>query len=248
MELMTADQAFNYAMNRYPLIYAAPTEMDAKLKWWDHVFNTIGNGYRDTDEFIEKHDVDSIAKENMGWLDNYPQKYISGVDLYFLSGKEGEVNTSLYTCKEVEQLYDGFDVIPAGCEGFEAPYPNFSKEYSLVWRIDLSKLDASWVNAAIKFYEWDEEFFLSDKVHLYYVAPPEDKKSFYKIVEDFRKGFDRYRIPNQTTEEFNAIITKEYGCIFTGDIAEFLCSKWNNEHRRIQEFISETLQMLRSKL
>lgn len=245
---MTADEAFNYAINRYPLIYAAPTKRDAHLKWWDHVFNTIGNGYRDTEEFIAAHNADLIHKENLKWLDNYPTKYISGAELYFLAGKLGEDNISLYTKTEVEQLYKDTKVIPARCEGFEAPYPNFKKEYSLVWRIDLSKLDDSWISDAITYYEIMNMFFLSNDVHLYHDAIPENKKAYYELVDAFKKGFERYITPELTSEEFNALITKEYGCEFTGDIHLFIKTRWNNEHNRIKEFISETLQMLRSKL
>lgn len=242
---MSEQEAFSYAINRYPLVYAAPTERDAKLKYWDHIFNTIGNGYRDTEEFVEKHSIEGIPKEKLKWLDNYPTKYISGAELYFLAGKEGETNTNLYTKEEIKLLPYSTKIVPAGCEGFKAPYPNFDKEYSLVWRVDLSKLDPSWILAAISYYEVMNMFFLSKDVHKYHDAPPRDKKELDKLISILKTGFDRYRTTNQTEEEFNAIITKEYGCVFTGDIEKYLTDKWTKEHLRIRDFILETLAMLR---
>jgi hypothetical protein len=259
-KVMTAEQSFNYSMNTYPSLYAADNIEQSQYKVYDHIFNVIGNGYRDLEEFIDAH---KITKETKPFIDNFPQKYVEPGALYYAYTKMSKIGEGkdsfdmpdydsilkeVFTKEEQKDHPEVVQFTNISKHTKKTPYPNFQKQYSMVWKMDMNQLDSSWTKAAIWYYEKTKEFFNSDETHLYHYAWPKDENKQKRLIGDFEKNFERYKKEGQTQEEFNAEITKAYGFEYKGDTAEFIQGKWNKELNRIHSFIDETLEKLHNDL
>lgn len=266
-KIMTAEQAFNYAMNKYPSLYATSSLQDSKYIYQDHIFNTIGNGYRNLKEFIEEH---AINKENEHLLASFPEKYISDEPLYyaytktkkfadFEIGDSDSILPGVYTEKEINEMVGvakcfvqtNAPIIEDDEFPYDErliPYPNFSKEYSLVWKMDLSQLDDSWKIAALEFYERAKDFFTGDFSHLYHNAAHKSDWRMEETIESYETNFKRYKKDGMSDKDWYVVISKEYGHLYDGDTKKFIETKWIKEKERIIEFIEETLGKLEQQL
>lgn len=258
--IMTAEQAFNYSMNMHPTLYSSESVELSKFKFFDHMFNTIGNGIRSLEEFIERH---IINENNESFTKSYPEKYISSQPLFIVykehqmignhkSPKHGTEIIGLYTQAEVNEMPDSYSTIQINKkykfvdEKDFSPYPNYKKEYSMVWQMDLSKLDKSWTEYAIWYYEKAKEFFHSDNVSDYHGAYPKTEKAISRIIADYDSAFERYKKDNMTEEEFYKAISDAYELEYDGNTQDFIQRRWNKEFSRILSFIDETLLKLKS--
>ena len=77
MKLMTPTKAVNFSINMHPSLYASASIELAKLRVYDHIFNVIGNGIRDSEEF-----VDHLRDRRKG-VQTPPAKYLSGERLHY---------------------------------------------------------------------------------------------------------------------------------------------------------------------
>lgn len=256
-KIMTAHQAFNVSMNEYPSLYTDATLEGAKLKHYDHLFNVIGNGYRDMDEFVQAH---TINKKNKAYIDGFPDKYITVEPLFEAYtqvderrsvpvGKDGSELPGLYTEQELKELPQVKYTLQVNKsyrrrETF-VPYPNFKKQYSIMWD-DVSVLDKSWLEEAQFFYTKCKEFFASEHVHHYHNAHPlEDNTDAWKrLINDYESNFIRLKKDDMSVEDYHAAISKAYGCEYTGDTMQFIKNRWVIEHTRINDFLDETLERL----
>ena len=261
--IMTVDQAYNVSMNKYPSLYTSSTIEQSQMKYYDHIFNVIGNGFRDMNEFLREHTINS---KNQMYIDNFPDKYITNEPLYYvykkvnkigslIVGDQNSVIKGIFTVEEIANMPEAKHYVQCN-DGINKkeksefiPYPNFSKEYSLVWD-NISKLDPSWLKAAIVFYTKCQDYFNSDQVFTYHHAHPKnnnDKKWDY-LISQFQNSFDKYKTEGITDKQYHAIISKEYECPFDGDIKKFIKIRWENELKNINKFIEETLERLNIEL
>ena len=243
--IMTIEQAFNVAMNEYPSLWTASTLELAKLKFYDQVFNTIGNGLHMPNEFESEF---TITDENKHLIDTFPEKYITSAPLYSV-GTKNALNqmcyiSGLYTESEAKEfLRTGHFYYQSNrFSDYFVPYPNFDVEYSLVHNIDLSEYDPSWTIAAIYYYTKMKEWFNSDSVSDYSAAS--HLKDMQSSINNYERMFKRYEGDAQTLEERNVKISNAYGIEYTGNIEQFIHTRWNNELNRIITFIDETLVKL----
>lgn len=244
--IMTFEQAFNVAMNEYPMLYTASNVTLAKLKFSDQIFNVIGNGISSVSDFESNF---TITDANKNIIDSYPSSYITDQPLYTVyritdTGLRQYLE-NLYTEQQLEQfsndpayvwyranrLMDNFD-----------PYPNFDSKYSLVYNVDLQQYDSSWTIAAIYYYTKMKEWFNSDSVCEYQAAG--HLKNMQACVTSFERMFKRYADSAKTTEEYNELISKAYGIEYSGNIEQFIVTRWNHKLNRIITFIDETLVKL----
>lgn len=266
-QIMTAEQAFNYAMNKYPSLYATSNIQDSKYIYYDHIFNTIGNGYRNTKEFLIEH---TINKENEHLLNSFPEKYISDQPLYyaytktkkfadFEMGDSDSVLPGIYTEKEINEMEGVVKCfVQANAPIIEdedyqyderlIPYPNFSKEYSMVWKMDLSLLDDSWKFAALEFYTRAKDFFNSEFSHLYHNAAPKTDWKMEEVMELYDKNFARYKKEGMSESDWHQVISKEYEQNYNGNTKDFIVKRWEVEELRIKGFIDETIEKLQNEL
>lgn len=258
--IMTAEQAFNYSMNMHPILYSSKSIELSKFKFFDHMFNVIGNGYHTLEDVIENHIINS---NNELLTESYPEKYISAQPLFMVykehqmignhkSPKNGTEITGLYTQEEVAGMPESYSTIQINKkykfvdEKEFSPYPNFSKKYSMVWQMDMSKLDKSWTEYAIWYYEKAKEFFNGDNVSDYHGAYPKNEKEISRLISDYNKAFERYKTEDMTESDFNKAISEAYELEYYGDTDEFIQRRWKNELHRILKFIDETLSKFKS--
>lgn len=259
---MTAEQAFNVAMNMYPSLYGGDSLLSAKFKYYDHIFNTIGNGYRDMKEFKDSH---TITSKNIHLTQSFPEKYITGEPLFYAYtevkerhgyniGKQSSSLPGLYTKEELNSMSQVKHAMQTNANYFDEiiifnPYPNFDKDYSFVWE-DISKLDKSWPESALVFYQKCQEYFASDKVSNYHYACPKDIEieKWKESIEIFEENFAKYKTEGITQSEYNQKISKAYEIEYNGDTKDFIKRRWEKEHARINEFLNETVERLEAML
>ena len=255
--IMTADEAFNVSMNQYPSLYTSPNLELSRFKYFDHIFNVLGNGYRDLNEFIQGH---TITLENHPLTMGFPRKYIGEHALYSVSTKNIDYGSysmpdhsstldNLYTEDEIKSMpeefyklqinkhYD-FSEIP---RDVHVPYPGFDKQYSMVWKMDMMQLDVSWAIEAINFYEKCYEFFNSKDAHFYHNAVNEDPKKLKRTIAEYEKIFANYKKEGMNEKEYFEAISKAYELEYTGDTLDFINRRWKEERVRIMEFINDSL-------
>lgn len=253
MKLMNPTKAVYQSINMHPSLYASQGIDIAKLRIYDHIFNVIGNGIRDTEEFIEYMQDDGKDVQKPA------AKYLSGERLYFgyteveefgsaerkiSFGKSGSMLHEVFTETEKTdhpevKKWVGFNPV----DKFN-PYPNFKKEYSTVWQIDTSILTPEWIEEIIWFYRKCEEFFDGPDSHEYHCAIPIEPKALNNRINDYEKWFPKYKKETSTQEEYWAAITEAYKTEYRGDTLDFIKRRWKAEHARIREFIAETISML----
>lgn len=202
-EMMTAEQGFIHSMNTYPSLYTSSTLEDAKLKYFDHIFNVIGNGYHDVEEFITHH---TINDENKDLINSFPDKYIGDTPLFYAytqvhnhrgyeSGVTGSELPGIYTEEELKNLPQVVYTVQANGNFFDDeeyffnPYPNFSKQYSMIWEDSIEALEVSWLQAAQFYYEKAREFFYSKNANKYHGACPEDEFELEDRVKSYEAAF-----------------------------------------------------------
>lgn len=256
-KLMTAEQAFNMSMNIYPILYSAKTIEDARFKFFDHIFNTIGNGNNTLEDFKANFTINS---SNQHLIDSFPSKYITSQPLYTCYTKikdtvggfhipdQHSALLGIYTKEEIQKMPEVKSYIQANDVKNDdilfIPYPNFQKEYSMIWRYDLTKIDESWFKAAKEYYLHAKEFFHSDLVNLYHNAAPIDEKEMQKSIQEYEFFFQKYKKENVTQEEYYQTISKNYNHFYDGDTKKFIQERWNKEKNRILNFIDETLEKI----
>ena len=256
IQLMTPEQAVNFAINTYPVLYASVNREIARFKIDDHIFNVIGNGIRDTEEFIDHF---SVQNRDKSLMEDPPQKYLSDVTLYRGYTEMEIFGNDEHTIEfpKIETMLDGLfteeekanhpEVILwracNKCDSFN-PYPNFKKEYSTVWQVDSSVLTPEWIEEAIWFYTECSKYFDRNNLSDYHNAVPSDPKKLEKRIRDYEMNFRRYFDNSETEEEAHQKITEAYGLEFKGDLLAFIQVRWEMEFKRIRAFIRETLDYL----
>jgi len=145
-QMITPKQYVYSSINKYSSLYSGK---NYKLKIYDHLFNVIGNGISDINDL--KFTFNIINHKNYDFV---PEKYISGEDLYYvryeLNGKIGTLNE--YFTKDEVSIF-GPRFTPRLVNTDWSTYPNFRKEYSLIWKdgvIDF--LTNEWKRECVWFY------------------------------------------------------------------------------------------------
>lgn len=258
---MTAEEAFNYSMNSYPSLYTAVTVREARDKVFDQIFNVIGNGYRDHDEFVEGH----LWQPNIAEMTRaYPAKYIGTAPLFtgYMATETRGNNAFSFEMPDMHSALHGLyteaekefhpDVKKWSHSnrhlGEHSPYPNFKPEYSLLYHVEIEKLDDSWLHAGVEFYEHCREYFNSPLCANYSGAWPSDPKKQERLVADYETGLARCIKGIDSQAEQWAAISKAYETPYKGDTALFIQERWVKEKARIEAFIDSTLAMLQTHL
>lgn len=258
--IMTAEQAFNLSMNVYPSLYHANTIQQAQFKFFDHMFNVIGNGYRNHQEFIDAH---TINNKNKKFLASFPEKYIGEIPLHHCYTKMQNIgnlklpdlHSALKELLTIEEIKERTDIVyfnqcanQKNKQDKEAPYPNFKKEYSLLWNVHLKDLDQSWIEAGINYYTQMKTFFDSEQIDLYSSAIPKDPNKLQNLINQYETHFKHRKTENMTNQEHFDKISNDYECKYEGNTEQFIHQRWNKELLRIKDFINETLHYLEQNL
>lgn len=253
MKLLSPTKAVNSAINDYPTLYASNGYGLAKLRVYDHIFNVIGNGIRNTQEYCEymrdrrKNVQSPLAKYLSGERLHYAymemEEFGEGECKFFMPKSESLLDGAFTEAEKADhhgvKKWVGFDVI----DRF-VPYPNFKKEFSIIWRIDTGLLTEEWIDEIIWFYRKCEEFFDGPDASEYSYAVTKDPIKLEQQIKEQELFFKSYKKETMSEAEYWAVITEAWKCEYRGDTLDFLQRRWQIEHTRIREFITETINML----
>ena len=132
-----------------------------------------------------------------------------------------------------------------GNTAFEASsvYPNFKKNYSLVWQMPIKHFPSDWLEAAVWFYETCRTYFENGACG-YMSAYP----SPYNRDEDLIANMEKQRTEGMSDVDFFAAVSAKWGAAFDGDVVAFQTARWNTERERIIAFIDETIECIQKEL
>lgn len=249
--ILTPEEFIIRAVNSYPSLYAAPSYDEAKFKVLDHVFNTIGNGmYMESFMGGPVSDEEIAAAQKWFACDRAAYGYMKtktlGEGAHSWEMPEGEP-TVVVPVDEMKNHPEIVYWVEFDCDGKRDPYPNFQKQYSMVWDvrdINFVMLGREWAQAAGWFYNRCRDYFMDDgQVQSYHSAFPKDnERETTNTIADYKRFMTVDKYPT------NADISKAYDCEFIGDrnndddVAAFIARRWNAERQKILDFIYETIE------
>lgn len=240
---MTPDEYVRSSLIEYPSLYSSETWDACRMKVFDHLFNTLGNGVETTRD-LRKHLLRD-PKINLDEADHYigEQLYYGYTNVKAYTDDRLQKNPSIRKIvkKDEQHLYPevkywlGFSF---HTERDWKPYPSFNKRYDLVWSCNHFKnLKGEWVEAAIWFYDRCLKYFNDNPNNYHYSYPSDNQREDVKLIEYFVEARqNRYK----TDEDF----AKAYEVPFDGDFEKFARLRWDMEKERIINYIKETLVML----
>lgn len=234
-------------VTKYPMLYASTSRELSTMLVLGQIFNTIGGGFNSLRDLQQLQGaVDLMRKHG---IQEAPSYYFDDTPLFegFLEKSSGRHRTNYNTVygaypeerKHIGELMGVAEWKALRKNNDFSFYPNFKKEYSLFWSIEPSVLSQDWLQGVKTFYEHAKSYFESERSREYHYAWPLDTFRQQRLLKDFEEAFTRYA--NHSEEERNALITKDYGTEYKGDLPDFLERKWMKERGRILDFIEETL-------
>ena len=221
-----------------PIRYADTTFDAVKLRVLDTLFNVTGNGIRDHQELLQCLTVAEFDRD-------LALRCCNGEPVYF-----GYTQTLKFVEADFQKEFPQGDPImvleddrPNHPEivywmknkRFEwNPYPNFNKQYSIVWRSNFRELGPAWSEAAVWFYTKCDEWFDNHSSKYSYAYPHHDEQQTRKYLDGM--------IKNRTQYDSDQAFAEAYGAeSFDGNMDQFFRQKWQRELKRIREYIQETI-------
>lgn len=254
--LMPIEEVFNVSINTYPTLYASNSLNEAKMKIYDQIFNTIGNGIRDSVELQDAYYPDSAPENISKYL---PNKYVSEEKLYqgftdidnemsSILGKNAPDRSTLIdellTFNEAEANPE-IKVLREFKKHEFKPYPNFKEEYSLFYQ-DGVNLPEDWLVELKWFYLSCKKLFLSDSVYDYHYFYPRDSEEdkWNRLVDGYLKQFEKYKQSSEDDAEFHKKVSEAYELEFDGNIVDFIKRRGDKEISRVLRFIDKTVNLI----
>ena len=224
-------------VNAYPCLYASDSFENTKLLVLDQLLNVIGNGVRDAHELrreLRWHEFDRerglrlCSGESVAWGYYEVEDWGNG----FLMGRGESISAVLSERHLHPEVVHWLESKPIHFD----PYPNFQKEYSIVWQGDFLKLNKQWRTAADWFYERCELWFQQNENHYHRAYPRETPAKSQQYLKDMQEQRGHY--------DSDAAFSEAYGIEYHGDMEDFMRRRWQCEKQKISEFIAETREYL----
>lgn len=237
----TVKQYVHHNVANYHILFASSSYDVSKFSVFDQLLNVIGNGIRSNENLIEHLNIE-IVDATRFFKEPVTTGYYKLIDYgsgYFHADISGESVTCFISEKnqypEVKRWVD-YELK----EEFKMPYPNFTKEYSLVWRCpEFLNLDSEWKESAIWFYKKAREIISNREKEYSYAFPLETELKNKNTIDNQIAMFG-----NRTNEE----VSRDWQHPYDGDIVKFLTTRWQKEKQRIFDFIDETIEMLENHI
>lgn len=236
-KLLSPNEYITRSIISYPTLYLKYDFEQSKMAVLGHMFNTIGSG---THDFIN-----TITGKPLDF--NTIKDFFGDVPVYQYE-KNGQSKLVTHLTDDQENFVYP---IEKDINHFHKPYPNFQKQYSLVYSSNYSLMDNEWKQAALDFYLYCKDFFNN----------PERSKTYNHSFEfdsfDTLSDSQKSEITDMKKIIHNLSlkqISKNYGTEFFGDpkndedIANFLQNRWFKEKEKIYKFLDETISMLEKDL
>lgn len=247
MSLFTPDEYVLFLAGLYPTVFVRTTYEDSKFRVLDRLLNVNGNGIRNHTELereLRRRAFDD--RRARAWLGGAP--IWEGTDeVQNLFGRDipSPGAQYVYVLEEEKPLHPevklwrdrGRDVY---LERRTNPYPNFKKEFSILYNSKFLDLSSEWLEAARWFYLACQKYFEGDCDGFYETYPKKDTEQNERLRHSLREFLQKYK----THEEVSAA----YGVEYRGDLESFLCARWDRRRSQIQEFLTETIALLDREL
>ena len=221
---------------------------DAKLAVMDQLFNTIGNGIVGTNQFLRY-----ISIEDSELSEQEISDLINGIrdDTHSLEDIHDRLNALLNSVGSLDKTIQNTErKIKKEKRVKFCPYPNFDKNYSLVYELNFNLITEhkeSWIAAIQDYYKQCIKYFNSDKSlsHMY-AYPSNSERQDNQKLEDMKKRLTKnYKGFEEGIEEEFEKIAKDYGIeSFNGDVHKMLCDIWVKNRNQWIEFSEEVIQYL----
>ena len=244
MKLYTPEQYILRAVSRYPTLFAGYDYDDTKFRVLDQLLNVNGNGIRNDKELLEHleyHEFDEVdaARYTTGEPVYYGYYEVIMIGDTMLPAPGGE---SISVLESDRDQHPDVKLWREVTRYKRDPYPNFKKDYSIVWRSDFKALGPEWCKAAIWFYTKCRGYFLGDCRGYHYSFPKYDTYLDRDVTDRTLKDFQE-RIAGKY-ESYEAL-SEAYGVEgYNGDDYDFLSRRWQREKNRILTYINETIKYL----
>lgn len=236
-KLLSPNEYITRSIISYPTLYLKYDFEQSKMAVLGHMFNTIGSGTHDFINTITGKPLDfNTIKDFFGDIAVY--QYQKNGKSKLITNLNDEDENFVYP-------------IEKDINYFHNPYPNFQKQYSLVYSSNYPLMDNEWKRAALDFYLYCKDFFNNpERSKTYHYSFEFDSldslsDSQKRDIKDMKQ-----RIHNLSAKK----ISKDYGTEFIGspknddDIANFLKNRWLKEKEKIYKFLDETISMLEKDL
>lgn len=236
----------------------------AQVAVLDSIFNVIGNGFDSDKDLINL--ISSSENYDFGdFENNYKKdKYIGHFsiifrmnngferELYYLpneddyvSFRKSEINPPVEDIfeEEIELYPEAILWVNSNPRKKFQPYPNFQKEYSLIYKINFdlfSDKKEAWKDTLIFFYENCIKHYESeDCKSSMYAYPSANKYQDRATFDTFEQNLKKYK----SNEE----ITKAYGLEYTGDLDDFIKRKWIKTKNEWISFSKEAIKYIKKQ-
>ena len=250
----------------FPTSYANKDFELAKFRVLDHLFNTLGNGCRNIEDFQEglfkKQEIDIIRAERLclePTYDGYEEVEIFKADTMEFKFPKSETNIARNVFEEEKEKFpsviywikndpnekDLEDIFLERKDIFIntkfRPYPNFQKKYSILWNEPetLKCLNIEWLNSLIWFYETSLTSINEGCFRDYSEFPTGSSKEDKRRIDEMLKF---------TKDKSYETISKDYELFFDGNMEDFLTRKWLKTKKEYETFINETILLLKEEI
>lgn len=220
-------------INEYPLLYRFETYEKSAFAVLHHVFIVLGNGmeWADTEDpnkggYITEPQYDENDDGDYTRIKDAPY----GEEKHTLVDPEfGEDGRAYKLAKLFKRTYDTV---------YDAPYPNFRREYSLFWEIDPKLIKPDWRQAAIEHLKhW--EIYFNDPERFKYWSNYKNTKSCKEYVENYYKD----KKPNWIEAVRCDYKFPDFDGVNYEEMEEH---RWQKRLSGAKQFIADTLALLES--
>ncbi len=234
-KLFTPDDYVLARVDQFPALYAAESFEQAKLRVYDQLFNVIGNGIRDTAELRQDMQERPFNRDRATRFCNGAQAcwgYYDAQDFGddFKIGRGESITAGDWEKDHHPDIVFWMD--SGYCKW--NPYPNFKKQYSIIWKADFRKVAGDdWVKEAVWYYGKCREWFAANSNQYHGAYPTGDQRKDTRYLDEMITARDRY--------ESDEAFSKAYGHEYTGDMHDFMTRRSEKTKADVIAFIDETI-------
>jgi hypothetical protein len=236
--ILTPIQYIKNSLVSYPSLYKSNTENDMKMKIFNQLFNTIGNGINDNN--LAEHL--NIKVKSQTDLDK-EYKFILNNNMYQVFDDDFVIFINdIFKTKETLKKYpksrfNWEEVEISDC----SLYPNFQAQYSIAYSsFEIFKQSKEWIETIIWFYTKAQNILLRELNDGY------KKENIEKDIADYSYIFkSETYIADKNKTHFEKI-SEAYKIEFDGDIKNFIIRRNNKVLRTRIEFCKTILEMYKN--
>lgn len=261
---LSPEMYLKISVSDYPSLYLYPEENLTKLKVFDSLFNTIGTGdseaitkeqYQLTDEEVENK-IKRFEKIKNG------EQLFNGYRFDTRTQSKSMIPTVFSIFEEEKENYQGimeWEEAEKNEDKEFVPYPNNSKEFSVIWKNSWFYDKKDWLEASLFFYQNYLNYYLNDDNLIdlivstsYNSSTPNSLRR--SIIRTWASPIKRYS--NQNVEN----LLKDYGLEgqtlnienmsdpSDDEIYNFAIMVAKQKQKNYISFAEETIEMIKDKL